>query len=354
MILFRDENNIGYVAQVTISKTDGVNGEKSNTGIIYFGDEVKNKISRGWSYIFQNEEYVITTHTWNDQDNTVSFTAVHRFFYELSKRSLYESWTGSHTFAAYLNAIFKNTNYTFSNTANVAAFEKDNWGMTDKLTLFNDIIDQANVEFYVSGNTVYILEKVGTDLSTIVRKKFNLDTASIEADNSAFATYGRGYGAYSNPDDTSSNRLMVEYKSPLYDVYYPKFGAIEMVPVDNQNYKIAENLLSAVKAKVDASYTFSLSMTLLDLKQAGYPYEMAKAGDYLTVVDEELNFADKVRIIKVVSNYDINGNCVTCEVECGNLSFATQQKTSTATISEIVEGKALIPNSWLSNEITSA
>lgn len=354
MITFTDVERNEYQAQCEIEKTDAVNGEKSLSGTIYFGQDVKDNISKGWTLSFLDEDYVVVTYTKNDKDNTVTFSAVQSFFYKMSKTGFYEKWNGSHTFANYLDALFAGTGYTYDNTASVGAFEKQDWGMSDRLSLFNDIIDQANVEFYVKGTVVHVVPAMGSDLSTIVRKKFNLDTAEIQTDSTSFATYGRGFGAYSNPDDTTSPRLQVEYKSPLYDYYYPKFGAIEAVPVADERYTIADNLLAAVREKVDKSWAISLTLNLVDLQSVGYKYEMAKPGDYITVIDENINFSDKVRIIKVTSDYDIRGKRTKTEVECGSLSFAEQQKTSQSTLSNVAAGKIPLPNEWLTSQVQLA
>lgn len=354
MITFTDVENNEYQAQCEIEKTDAVNGEKSLSGTIYFGQDVKANIAKGWTLSFLDEDYVVVTYTKNDKENTVAFSAVQAFFYKMSKTGFYETWNGSHPFATYLDALFAGTGYTYDNTASVAAFEKQDWGMSDRLSLFNDIIDQASVEFSVEGTVVHVVPAMGSDLSTIVRKKFNLDTAEIQTDNTSFATYGRGYGAYSNPDDTTSKRLEVEYKSPLYDYYYPKFGAIEAVPVADERYTIADNLLTAVKEKVDKSWAISLTLNLVDLQSVGYKYAMANPGDYITVIDENLNFSDKVRIIKVTSDYDIRGTRTKTEVECGSLSFAEQQKTSQSTLSNVAAGKIPVPNEWLTSQVQLA
>lgn len=354
MITFTDVENNEYQAQCEIEKTDAVNGEKSLSGTIYFGQDVKDNLSKGWTLTFLDEEYVVVTYKKNDKDNTVAFNAVQSFFYKMSKTGFYEKWNGSHPFTNYLDALFAGTGYTYDNTASVSAFEKQDWGMSDRLSLFNDIIDQANVEFSVDGTIIHVVPAMGSDLSTIVRKKFNLDTAEIQTDNTSFATYGRGYGAYSKPDDTTSPRLEVEYKSPLYDYYYPKFGAIEAVPVADERYTIAGNLLTAVREKVDKSWAISLTLNLVDLQSVGYKYAMAKSGDYITVIDENLNFSDKVRIIKVTSDYDIRGTRTQTEVECGSLSFAEQQKTSQSTLSNVAAGKIPVPNEWLTSQVQLA
>ena len=354
MITFTDVENNEYQAQCEIEKTDAVNGEKSLSGTIYFGQDVKANIAKGWTLSFLNEDYVVVTYTKNDKENTVAFSAVQSFFYKMSKTGFYEKWDGSHQFENYMDALFAGTGYTYDSTASANAFEKQDWGMSDRLSLFNDIIDQAGVEFYVEGKVVHVVPNMGSDLSTIVRKKFNLDSAEIQTDNTNFSTYGRGYGAYSNPDDTTSQRLEVEYKSPLYDYYYLKFGAIEATPVSDERYTIADNLLAAVKEKVDKSWSISLTLNLVDLQSVGYKYAMANPGDYITVIDENLNFSDKVRIIKVTSDYDIRGTRTKTEVECGSLSFAEQQKTSQSTLSNVAAGKIPVPNEWLTSQVQLA
>ena len=358
MAVFKNVANKEYIADVEFKRTEGVNGEKSLTGTIYFGDAVKSGIARGWTVMFDNEEYCVLTFTKNDEDNTVSFTAVQMFFYKMSKTAFHEQWNGSHPFNEYLRAIFDGTGYTYVNEVSATAFEKENWGLKSRLDLFNDIIDQVSAEFYVDGKTVYIKDKIGSDLATVVRYGFNLEKAEIETDNSSFATYGVGFGAHDNPDDTTSPQLQVEYYSPLYDYYKDKFGRIEAEPVSDERYTISDNLLNAVKARVDNSWTISIKLSMLDLQNAGYPYAMATAGDTITVVDEKLNFEDQVRVVQVVSNYDINGNRISVEVTCGDLTMAQHQASGSSsvnnTITDIINGDATLPDAWFSSQMKLA
>lgn len=358
MTVFKDISNNEYVADTEIKLTEGVNGEKSLTGTIYFGNDVKKNLAKGWTMVFNNEEYAVVTFRYNDTDNTVSFSAVQMFFYTLSIKAFHEKWNGSHPLNEYLNAIFKDTGYSYNNETSAAAFEKENWGLKDKLTLFNDIINQISAEFEVQGTTVYIKNKIGSDLSTVVRQGFNLSTAEIETDSSSFATYGIGYGAHDNVDDQNSPRLSVEYYSPLYDMYKAKFGAIEAEPVDDERYTVADNLLAAVKSKVDNSWSLAITVSLLDLQNAGYPYAMASAGDSITIVDESLGFEDQVRIIKVVSSYNINGERISVDVTCGDLTMAQTQSASssvaTSTITDIINGNSVLPDAWFSEQMKLA
>ncbi|AFU63024.1 tail protein with endopeptidase activity [Lactobacillus phage ATCC8014] len=358
VIAFKDVSNHELLADATITTKNGVNGEKSLSGVVYFGDGVKNGLAKGWTLTFNDEQYVVMTFKRNDSDNTVSFTAIEMFFYRFGSLSFYETWNGSHTFKQYLDALFKDTGYTYTNSADVAAFTKENWGMKTKIELFNDIIKQAGVEFKVLGKTVVIQPSIGSDLATVVRLGFNLKDAEIEEDNSSFATYGRGYGVYSDPNDTSSSRLSVEYYSPLYDQYKDKFGKIEAVPVDDQRFTVAANLLAEVKNRVDSSFSVSLTLNLIDLQNAGYPYAMAHPGDTITVVDEKLDYSSKVRITEVNSTYAINGNRVGITVSVGDKTMASSSGSKNAsvidTIGEVVNGNRPLDDAWFSERMLDA
>ena len=354
MLTFADEQNNEFMAQATITKTDGVNGEKSLTGIIYFGQEVKDNLAKGWTLYFKDEVYMIITYNKNDQDNTVNFTAVHDFFFRFNRYGFEEKWNGSHPISNYLNALFDSSGYTVEYTGSAPAREEENWGMKDRLTLLNDVVNDAGLEYYVQGQVVHVKDRIGSDLSTIVRKKFNLNTAEIQTDNTSFATHGVGFGAYSIENDESSPRLRVEYKSPLYDYYAPKFGQIDAPIIDDQRYTDENSLREAIVKVVDNSWSISITMTLVDLQKAGYDYAMATPGDSIYVIDENVNFEAQVRIVKVETDYDINGDVTETKVTCGSLSLSDQQKASSSTMTNVANGVKAIPNEWLTTQVQTA
>lgn len=248
MITFLDENDVEYGALSTIKATNAVNGERSLTGTIVSGDYVLSNIERGWRLRFDNEYYVVTYAKPIDKgrDVQVEFDAVHQFFWDFDKSSVYDQLAdGSHTFVAYLDFIFKNSGYSYTvdSALNVYAFEKQSFGLKKRLTLFNDIITSTDVEFQINGKVVRILEKVGTDLSTVVRKNFNMNELTIEKNIGDFVTYQKGYGAYFDEEDHSKGRLEVEYTSPLASVY----GRLEAEPFVDERYSQSGSLLAVLK-----------------------------------------------------------------------------------------------------------
>lgn len=329
MITFLDENDVEYGALSTIKATNAVNGERSLTGTIVSGDYVLSNIERGWRLRFDDEYYVVTYAKPIDEgrDVQVTFDAVHQFFWDFDKSSVYDQLTdGSHTFVAYLDFIFKNSGYSYTvdSALNVYAFEKQSFGLKKRLTLFNDVITSTGVEFQVNGKVVRILEKVGTDLSTVVRKNFNMNELTIEKNIGDFVTYQKGYGAYFDEEDHSKGRLEVEYTSTLASVY----GKLEAEPLVDERYTQSSSLLSALKESVDNSYTISVSLDMEDLTRAGYKYTQPIAGDYIMAINETLDFQEKIRIVSFTSEYDIQGILVKHEVTCNDIGTAKKLTAS--------------------------
>lgn len=328
MIKFKNVAGQSFLAVGTIQRKSALNGEKSLTGTIYDGDDVLNKIDKGWSLEFGDEPYVITYFERNDNDNTVSFDAIHRFFWNTAKSVLYTSTSGSHAIKWYLDQIFSNTGYTYALNYAPTAIGKDNWGMKTKLSLFNDIISSIGGEFEINGTLVSIFEKVGTDLSTIVRYGFNLSDMSVENNAAGFVTYGEGFGAYADQQNQRGDRLHVTYTSPLASVY----GKLQAEPVDDQRFAIQSNLLNAVKAKVDGSFSISIKLSLYDLTAAGYPYKMANVGDWLMAIDERLDFKQRIRIISIDDEFSAEGTRISYTVTAGNVGIVQKYQDSNASL----------------------
>ncbi|MFP7481380.1 phage tail protein [Weissella paramesenteroides] len=333
MIKFKNINGDVFLAVGSIKRKSALNGEKSLTGTLFEGDDVLNKIDKGWSLEFDNEPYVVTYFERNDNDNTVEFDAIHKFFWDMNKDVLYFSWSGSHTAKAYLEQIFKDTGYQYALNFEPSAFEKENWGMKNKLSLFNDVIDSMGGEFEINGTLVSIFKNIGSDLSTIVRHGFNLSDMSLENDNTDFVTYGEGFGAYADQENQTGERLHVTYTSPLAKT----FGKLHAEPIDDQRYTIKDNLLQVIKDKVDGSFAISIKLSLYDLKAAGYPYKMANVGDWLLAIDENLDFKQKIRIISVDDEFATDDTRISYTVTCGDVGVVQKYQQANASIGQKVD-----------------
>ncbi|MEQ7242642.1 phage tail protein [Enterococcus gallinarum] len=316
MINFIDEYGKQHAAIVECQKTKGVNGEKSLSGTIYTNDEILEGIGRGWRLQFEEENYCLTYVNPIDEGNriVVEFDAVHEFFFDLRKSVIYSEMNGSNTANAYLQFIFNGSGYEYRLEVTIPSFEKESFGMKNRLDLFKDFISSTGVEFSVNGKIVRILEKVGTNLSTIVKKGFNLNELRIEKDPGSFITYLRGYGAFFDPDDESKGRLIVEYLSPLAELY----GKLEGDPIVDERYKVESNFIDRLKNDVESSYGISVDIDMEDLTKAGYDYDQPHEGDYIMAINKDLGFEQKIRIMSYTTSYDTEGNIIDHDVSCGS------------------------------------
>lgn len=249
----------------------------------------------------------------------------------MAKKVLYSSTeiSGSHTIKWYLDQIFANTGYTYALNFSPAAIEKDNWGNKTRLSLFNDLITSIAGEFEINGTLISIFQNIGTDLSTIVRYGFNLSDMTLENDATSFVTYGEGFGAYADQENQTGDRVHVTYTSPLAGVY----GILQAEPIDDQRYTSQANLQAAVKAQVDASFSVSVQLSLYDLTAAGYPYKMANVGDWLTAVDENLDFKQRIRIISIDDEFSADGTRISYTVTAGDIGLTKKYQDANASMS---------------------
>ena len=336
MIRIIDHEGNGYGAQAEITRRKGVNGEKSLTGTIYTNDKVLNGVDRGWKLEFENELYAFIFALPKDSGNQIEleFDAVHEFFYDMSKSAQNNLLNdGSHTFKTYLDFIFNGTKYNYSLEVNVQAFEKQNFGQKNRLELFYDVIKTAGVEFSVSGSVVRILERVGNDLSTVVKKGFNLNELRLEKNIGDFVTYQKGFGAWNDDEDHSKGRLEVEYLSPLAKIY----GKLDADPVVDERYTIRRNLLARLQNNVEGSYQISVQIDMEDLTRAGYEYKQPHEGDSIMAINDDLGFQRKVRIVSYETDFDMEGNILDHRITCNSLGIVEESILSNNAIKNSIK-----------------
>jgi hypothetical protein len=334
LITFLDEKDNEYNAQVAYSTTSSVNGELSIKGTIYTNQKVLHGIDRGWRLRLDDEYYRIIYAKPNDTGRQieVEFDAVHQFFYDMSKMSLYETLEGSKPIRTYLDAIFKGTSYRYVLEVDVGSIRKENFGNKSRLNLFNDLIKHANLEFSVSGHVVRILKNIGTDQSAIVRKNFNMNELTIEKDINSFVTYQRGLGMWKDEENHDLGRYEAVYESPLAQIY----GRIEAEPVVDERYKETGKLLERLKTNVDNSYKVSISIAMEDLTKAGYKLSEPRAGDYILAVNETLGLRKKIRIVSLISEYDVSGKLISRKVTCNDIGSVKRNSGEMSTLSRSV------------------
>lgn len=330
MITFYDERGNGYGAQVELTTKNAVNGERSISGTVVSNKQVLSKLDRGWSFTFDGELYKIIYAKPKDEGKNISlsFDAVHQFFYDFEHSNCYKEFNGSNRFEVYIEEIFKNSGYRYVIEAEAKAIRKENFGNAKRLKMFKEIIKEAGLEFSVTGKVVRILKKVGTDLSTVVRKNFNMNELTIEKNIGGFITYKKGLGAWKDENNHDVGRYTAEYESPLARIY----GRIEGEPVKDERYKETGKLLERLKKEVDESYSISVQLGMEDLTQAGYKYTRPREGDYIMAINETIGFREKIRIVSYESSYDVTGRLLSHKVTCNDIGTVQKAITSEGSI----------------------
>ena len=330
MITFYDEKGNGYGAQVELKTKNAVNCERSISGTIVSNTQVLSKLDRGWSFTFDGELYKIIYAKPKDEgkNTSLTFDAVHQFFYDFDHSNCYKEFNGSNRFEVYIEAIFKDSGYRYVIEAQAGSIRKENFGNTKRLSMFKDIIKAAGLEFSVTGKVVRIVKKVGTDLSTVVRKNFNMNELTIEKNIGGFITYKKGLGAWKDENNHDAGRYTSEYESPLARIY----GRIEGEPVKDERYKETGKLLERLKKEVDESYSISVQLDMEDLTQAGYKYTRPRAGDYIMAINETIGFREKIRIVSYESSYDVTGRLLSHKVTCNDIGTVQKAITSEGSI----------------------
>jgi hypothetical protein len=332
LLTFYNEHGEGFGAQVEFTVKNAVNGERSVSGTIISNDRVLSGIDRGWKFELDGEFYTIVYAKPQDQGQnlSVSFDAVHQFFYDFGHSNCYTEFNGSHRFEMYIEAIFKDSGYRYQiePSVRVNSIRKENFGNAKRLEMFKDIIKAAGLEFSVSGKVILITKKIGADLSTVVRKNFNMNELVIEKNINKFITYKRGLGAWKDEEDHSKGRYTSEYESPLARIY----GRIEGEPVTDERYKDTGKLLERLKYDVDNSYSISVQLDMEDLTRAGYQYTQPRAGDYIMAINETIGFREKIRIVSFESSYDVTGRLINHKVTCNDIGSVQKQISSEGSI----------------------
>ena len=332
MLTFYNEKGEGFGAQVEFTVKNAVNGERSVSGTIISNDRVLFEIDRGWKFELNGEFYSIVYAKPRDEGHnlSVSFDAVHQFFYDFEHSNCYTEFNGSHRFEVYIEAIFKDSGYRYQiePSVRVNSIRKENFGNAKRLEMLKDIVKAAGLEFSVSGKVVLITKKIGADLSTVVRKNFNMNELVIEKNINKFITYKRGLGAWKDEEDHSKGRYTSEYESPLARIY----GRIEGEPVRDERYKDTGKLLERLKFEVDNSYSISVQLDMEDLTRAGYQYTQPRAGDYIMAINETIGFREKIRIVSFESSYDVTGRLINHKVTCNDIGSVQKQISSEGSI----------------------
>ena len=207
-------------------------------------------------FIYEGEEYVIkkVKERVTGQTSYAEATCIHRFFDDMGNGRVYDTISGTFDINTLLNFTFSGSGYSFvvsDSTLLSKRVQVDNFGDSDRLSLYKSILEKFVCEFEVIGRTAYLATEIARYTNEQMRYNFNVQEPSKEIDTSSFATYIRGYGKVKEDKDTLSGQS-IPYESRA-GTYYSQDGQL------------------ATKTK-NSTFTFSFTGTGCSLKTIVHPF----------------------------------------------------------------------------------
>jgi hypothetical protein len=271
---------------------------------------------------FDGEEYVIKKMQERNIGNTYikRIDAIHKFYVDLINKQQPKVSNGSKTFHDYMTMVFEYTGYTFSVIDTFYAQSFENLGNDNRLSLLQKGLERYKAEMEIAGNDVRFKKLVGNDTDFQFRYAHNIKTIERNVDTTNLATVINGSGA---------EGITAYYRSPNADI----FGEIDAPPVEDERFSTEDSLLTEMKARLQDTPEFSITIDFVDLRAAGYPWTVPNEGDRVYVIYEPMHdLLIETRILEIDEVYDANGNIIKT-----NVTLANYKKTFAGTMFDNVQ-----------------
>lgn len=278
--------------------------------------------------------------------------AIHTLF-DLIDDYVYEKFTGSKTFDAALQFVLGGTGYTWTIIDTFYAQSWENLGDDNRISLFQKILKAYGAEFKLSGTYLTFKQKIGNSTDFQFRYSYNIKTINRQVNTNNLSTYIKGFGK-KNADGTYL--IQSEYTSPNATI----FGVRHAKPIDDERYTTLTGLNDALIAALKDTPDISITLDFVDLRRAGFPYDVPNEGDDVFLIYEPMNLDVETRIMDLTeeftefSDYPIKTD-VTLANFRNNMTDAFVGFTQTGkTVDGIMDGSKKIPYNALDDAVKRA
>jgi phage minor structural protein len=276
--------------------------------------------------------------------------AIHTFF-DLIDEHIYEVHNGSLTFANAVQFVLGPYGYTWDIIGTFYAQDWENFGDENPIALFQDLLKRYKAEFTLNGTHLTFKNKIGNATDFQLRYNYNIKSIEKSSDSSNFSTYIRGFG---------KDGLEAEYISPLDEANGGPFKRKHAKPVRDERYTTYDGLMERLQTEIPSTIPFSVTVDFLDLRRAGYPYDVPNEGDDMFVIHEPMTVDLEARIMEIGEEFtEGNPYPVKTDVTIANYrdnmtdKFVEYSRTS-KTVGEIIEGTRKLPYSALDDAVKRA
>jgi len=332
MLIIRDLNNKeeALVNFNELKRTRKVNGERtiSFTALQQANDiDAFNMLENESEVEFGGDSYVVKGMSKDaigeEYEKHIS-KAVKRFFIDLINDQQPNIHNGSMTFANAVSFVLNGTGYAWSIVDSFNAQPFENFGNTNRLALFQAILERYGAEFELNGNQVVFKREIGNKLDGQFRYGYNIEALSIDINTDNLATRIRGKGANIGTED-NPNYITVEYISPNESkLLRPGQKPIYAEPLEDERYTTAATLREACEQALIDYPVFTVTLDHAVLQEQGF--ETYSEGDYLHLIYEPLNDLELyVRVMEITETFNSDLEVVSRSVVLGNYSESLAQ-----------------------------
>lgn len=216
-------------------------------------------------------------------------------FFDLVDQHIYNIHTGSLTFANAVQFVLGGTDYTWSIVDNFLAEDWENFGDDNRLALLQEILKRYGAEFELNGKYIKFIKKKGNSTDVQFRYNYNIKTINRNVNSSNLSTYIKGFGKGIESEYTSPNAAL--------------FGIREAKPVRDERYSTLEGLNKRLKTEIKDTPEVSITIDFVDLRRAGYPFDVPNEGDDVFLIYEPMNIDLEARIIDIEEEF-IEGHSI--------------------------------------------
>lgn len=328
-------------------ETIRVNGDSIITFDIEYTDnnsEVIKTIDKRW-YIKtldgQEERYYVVQNIYEHTFGDSMYISVDTLFepHDILKREMvYKQHSGSMTRDKWFQWLFEGSAIRLEiGASSQYALDIESFGMDSRLSLFFELLDKFQLEYYFTGNRydrIRIVDKIGEDKSDYISHGVNMIEMTRSRQMSGFGTYGEIFGAYKDEENPELGRYHETYTSPLAEHY----GKIPVKPIIDERFKIKENMIEAIKDVVDNSIIVSLEVSFDELtfeRDGGW----VGSGDSIMIIDERLNMFSKIRVVQTDTRRNHLGEILSIDYTLGDYEEHYKSQTESITYPKKVDDR---------------
>jgi phage minor structural protein len=182
----------------------------------------------------------------------------------------------------------------------------ENFGGTNCLKLFNDLVDTFRFEFYPDSveKIVHIYSALGSSSDAQVRYNHNLKTINEDINTSNLATIGTAYGKKTTDEAGNvTSQIIATFRSPNADV----FGERWAEDFEDERFTSVETLSAEIQARLIDEPQMSIDIDFIELKKNGSNIHNFDLGDDIFIIHEKWGLDLLSRVLKIVDYPLSNG-----------------------------------------------